>query len=103
MSAEYVTEWLEERLPESNVEYQGPDEDAVHLWHVDVLGTGHDLRVGIPEEVVADEGFLAERLMETETQGWIDQAGDRDLWVLVAPGDTALRSVSWEGGFASAG
>ena len=103
MAAEYVTEWLEERLPETNVEYLGPDDDETHLWNVEVLGTGHELRVGVPDQVVDDEGLLAERLMETETQGWLDQAGERDLWVLVGPGDTALRSVSWEGGFASAG
>ena len=89
MAAEHVTSWLRERKPKARVTYQGMDEDRIHVWDLDFPETQHDFRVGVPDSVIQDEGLLAERLMELESQGWLDQAGEKDLWVLVAAGEVA--------------
>lgn len=96
MATEYVTRWLKKRIPESNIDYVGMNEDELHVWEVSVLGTGHTVTVGIPDEVAEDDALLAERLAELDTQGWIDQAGeDKDIWVLLAPGNTSVATDSW--------
>jgi hypothetical protein len=89
MASEFVTRWLEERKPGARVIYLGAGEDDVHLWDVDFEGSEHTFRLGVLASVVEDDALLAERLMELDTQGWVDQAGEKDLWVLVAPGELA--------------
>ena len=90
MASEFVTRWLEERKPGARVTYLGMSEDDdVHLWDLHFPGGEYTFRLGVVASVVDDEGLLAERLMELDTQGWVDQAGDRDLWVLVGPGELA--------------
>jgi len=83
MAAEYVTRWLEERKPRGRIEYLGRNEDDIHIWDVTVPGYDHALRLGIQDVVASDDALLAERLMELDTQGWIDQAGEEDSWVLL--------------------
>jgi hypothetical protein len=83
MAAEYVTRWLEEKKPDANVVYLGPNEDDIHIWDMEFGGGEHTFRLGIVGSVADDEAFLAERLMELEAQGWLDDAGEKDLWVLV--------------------
>ncbi|MGD2070880.1 MAG: hypothetical protein PVI57_19570 [Gemmatimonadota bacterium] len=87
MAVEHVTAWLAERKPHATVSYEGMDEDDIHVWELDFPDTEHEFRVGVPDSVIQDEGLLAERLMELETQGWLDDAGEKDLWVLVAAGE----------------
>lgn len=94
MASEHVTAWLEERKPAARVIYQGVSEDDIHVWDMEFEATDHDFRLGIPDVVIQDEGLLAERLMELETQGWIDQAGEKDIWVLVGRGEVA-EGPSW--------
>jgi hypothetical protein len=89
MASDYVTSWLEERKPRAKVTYLGPNEDGIHLWDLAFPDGAHTFRIGVPEEVVEDDALLAERLMELDTQGWVDQAGERDLWVLVGPAELA--------------
>lgn len=88
MAVEDVTRWLRERVPGREMRQLGPDQDGVHTWEVEYLG-GASLRVGVAGEVVDDEALLAERLMEVESQGWLDDAGDEDLWLLVTSGKVA--------------
>lgn len=87
MAEQHVTDWLIEHKPKARIRYLGADDDEIHVWELDVPGSGHEFRLGIPDRVVQDEALLSERLMELETQGWLDQAGEKDLWVLVAAGE----------------
>jgi hypothetical protein len=87
MAAEFVTRWLEEKKPDARVTHLGVDEDDVHVWDLEFPDQQHVFRLGIHDSVVEDEGVLAERLMEVDTQGWLDDAGEKDLWVLVATTD----------------
>lgn len=96
MPSEYVTRWLEERKPKARVVYEGMDDDGIHVWDLDFPETDHEFRLGVPDDVARDEGLLAERLMELETQGWLDQAGEKDIWVLVARGEVAERPSLFE-------
>jgi hypothetical protein len=89
MASEFVTRWIEERKPGARVRYLGPDEDDIHVWDLEFAEAEHTFRLGIPEQLVEDDALLSERLMELETQGWLDQAGEKDLWVLVAPAEVA--------------
>lgn len=90
MASEHVTSWLRERKPRAEVSYLGANEDDIHVWDLDFPDSDHTFRLGIPDDVVEDEAILSERLMELETQGWLDQAGeDKDIWVLVAAGEVA--------------
>jgi len=88
MSSDYVTSWLREKKPQAQVNPLGPNEDGIHVWDL-TFPEGHTLRLGVPSDVADDEALLAERLMELETQGWLDRAGERDLWVLVAAAEVA--------------
>jgi len=90
MSSEYVGRWLRERKPGATVIYQGANEDGIHIWDLEFEAQEHTFRLGIPDDVVEDEALLSERLMELETQGWLDRAGEeKDLWVLVAAAEVA--------------
>lgn len=90
MAVDHVTSWLAERKPRAEVVYEGENEDGLHVWDLDFPDTEHEFRIGIAGEVVQDEALLSERLMELESQGWLDQAGgDKDIWVLVAPAEIA--------------
>lgn len=89
MAAEHVTSWLEEHDPEARVTYQGLDEEGIHVWNMEFPRSEHGFRIGIPDTVIQEEGLLAERLMELETQGWLDRAGEQDLWVLLTAGEIA--------------
>jgi len=88
MAVEDVTRWLREHAPGRDMRHLGPNEDGVHSWEVEYLG-GAALRLGVAGEVVEDEALLAERLMEVESQGWLDDAGEEDLWLLVTSGEVA--------------
>lgn len=90
MATQHVTGWLAERKPLATVDYQGETEDGLHVWELE-FDDGHVFRLGIAREVVDDEGLLAERLMELETGGWLDGAGEADKWLLVGPGEVAER------------
>ena len=87
MAAEFVSGWLQEKKPDAQVTYLGVDEDDIHVWDLEFPDREHAFRLGIHDEVVEDEGPLAERLMELETGGWLDEAGEKDLWVLVGAKD----------------
>lgn len=89
MASEYVTSWLEERKPAARITYLGPNEDDIHIWDLDFEGGEHTCRLGIPEPIVKDDALLSERLMELDTQGWLDQAGEEDIWVLVTAAEVA--------------
>lgn len=89
MATERVTGWLKEHKPKATVTYEGMDEDDIHIWDLDIPGSDHEFRLGVPDSVTQDEGLLATRLMELESQGWLDQAGEKDIWVLVGPGEVA--------------
>jgi hypothetical protein len=89
MASDFVTRWLEERKPGARVSYLGAGDDDVHIWDVAFTGEEHTFRLGVVASIVDDEALLAERLMELDTQGWVDQAGEKDIWVLVAPGELA--------------
>jgi len=87
---EYVTTWLQERKPRARVTYRGTGDEDVHVWDLEFPDAEHTFRLGVPDDVVQDDALLSERLMELETQGWLDQAGeDKDIWVLVAAGEVA--------------
>jgi len=88
MAVEDVTRWLREQVPGREMRHLGPGEDGVHTWEVDYL-SGTSLRLGVTGEVVDDEALLAERLMEVESQGWLDEAGEEDLWLLLTSGEVA--------------
>lgn len=90
MATHDVTRWLTERKPEAAVDYQGETEDGLHVWELEFDG-GHTFRVGVAPEVIEDEGLLAERLMELESGGWLDGAGEQDNWVLVGPREVGER------------
>jgi hypothetical protein len=89
MAIDFVTGWLQERKPQAQIRYLGPSEDGIHIWDLEFAEAEHTLRLGIPDLLVEDDALLSERIMELETQGWLDQAGEKDLWVLVAPGEVA--------------
>lgn len=94
MATEDVTRWLIERKPAAALEYLGETEDGIQVWDLD-FPDGHAFRVGVPTEVVEDAGLLAERLMELESGGWLDEAGEKDLWVLVGRSEVAERPSVW--------
>jgi hypothetical protein len=87
MSVDFVASWLGEKKPGARVTYLGVSEDEIHVWDLEFPETEHTFRLGIHDAVVEEEGPLAERLMELETQGWLDDAGEKDLWVFVAATD----------------
>jgi hypothetical protein len=96
MAIDFVTEWLEEHKPEADVDYLGPNEDDIHIWDLDFDDSDHTFRLGIPTDVVDDDALLSERLMELESQGWLDRAGEKDIWVLIAAAEV-LEGVSFFG------
>lgn len=100
MAIDYVTEWIEEHKPEAGVEYLGSNEDEIHVWDLAFDDSEHVFRLGIPDDVVEDDALLSERLMELDAQGWLDQAGEKDIWVLIAAAEV-LEGVSFFGDGAS--
>lgn len=94
MASEDVTRWLAERKPAATVVYEGPTEDDIHVWDLD-FRNDHTFRVGVPDEVLRDAGLLAERLMELESGGWLDDAGEKDLWLLVGRGEVIEPASRW--------
>jgi hypothetical protein len=98
MASEFVTRWLEERTPGARVTDLGRGDDGVHIWDLELEGSDHTFRLGVLGSVVEDEALLSERLMELDTQGWIDQAGAKDIWVLVGTGEVAEGPSLFGGG-----
>lgn len=85
MTVEQMTGWLSEKKPRARVEYAGPDENGIHVWHLSFPGDAPPFHVGVPDELLGDEGVMAERLMEAESQGWFDQAGEEEHWIVLTP------------------
>lgn len=96
MASEHVTEWLKERKPQATVRYHGPDDDDIHRWELVFPGDAPPFHLGVPEEVLDDAGVLAERLMELDTQGWLDQAGEQEHLVYLYPMEIAKEPSSWK-------
>lgn len=96
MAAEHVTEWLRQRKPEAIVRYQGPDPDGIHRWRLDFPGDATPFSLGVPSAVLENEGMLAQRLMELDTQGYLDQAGEEEQWVLLTAMEVAREPGLWE-------
>jgi hypothetical protein len=96
MAADYVTGWLSEKKPDATVRYLGPDADGVHGWRLEFLDAAPGFELRIPEELVENEGMLAERLMELETQGHLDVAGEEDYLVYLTPVEVAREPGLWE-------
>lgn len=97
MAIDFVTDWSNEHEPEAVIEYLGPNEDGVQVWDLNFEDSERTFRLGIPSDVVGDDALRAERLMELGSQGWLDQAGEKDLWVLIAAAKV-LEGVSFFGG-----
>jgi hypothetical protein len=89
MATDFVTRWLMERKPDANVTYLGLNADDIHVWDLEFPEVEHTFRVGIVTAILDDEGRLAKRLMEVESQGWLDRAGEKDHWILVADREVA--------------
>ena len=96
MASEHVTEWLQERKPTATVRYHGPDDDGIHRWELVFPGDAPSFHLGVPEEVLENEGVLAERLMELNNQGWMDQAGEEEHLVYLYPMEIAREPSIWE-------
>lgn len=94
MATHDVTRWLAERKPEAGIEYQGETEDGIHVWDLE-FDDGPTFRLGVAGQVLDAAGLLAERLMELESAGWLDSAGEEELWVLVGTGDVAGGASAW--------
>lgn len=89
MTAEEMTAWLQEKKPAATVHFEGVNEDDIHLWRLEFTGGKPPFVVGVPEELLDHEGVLAERLMEMETQGWLDRAGEEEHRVVLTLPDLA--------------
>lgn len=85
MTVEEMTEWLREKKPRAQVEYAGPDEDGIFVWHLRFPDDAPPFHVGVPGELLGDEGGIAERLMEAVSQGWFDAAGEEEHWIVLTP------------------
>lgn len=85
MTVEQMTDWLSEKKPLARVTYAGPDEDGIHVWHLHFPDDAPPFHVGVPEELLEDEGVVAERLMEAVSQGWFDPAGEEEHWIVLTP------------------
>jgi hypothetical protein len=99
MAAQDVTAWLQEKKPGAVVHYHGPDQDGVYWWRLEIETDGEEgspFRLGVPEEVLNSAGMLAERLMELENQGYLDQAGEEEHVVYLNPIEVAREPGSWE-------
>lgn len=96
MAVEDVTSWLEERKPGAYIAYEGVSEDGLHVWDLDFPESEHELRIGIVADLVDDEALLSERLMELQTQGWLDQTGEKDVWVVVGRAEIG-KGPTWFG------
>jgi hypothetical protein len=96
MAAEDVTRWLGEKKPQANVNYLGPDADGVHGWRLEFREDAPGFELRIPEELLDSAGMLAERLMELETQGHLDVAGEEEYVVYLTPMEIAREPGLWE-------
>ena len=96
MASESVTEWLKERKPSATVRYHGPDDDGIHRFDLIFPGGAPPFHLGVPDDVLEDEALLAERLMELDTQGWLDQAGEQEHLVYLYPLEVAKGPSAWE-------
>jgi hypothetical protein len=96
MAAEDVTRWLGEKKPHATVRYLGPDGDGVHGWRLEFRDRAPGFELRIPGELVENGGMLAERLMELETQGHLDVAGEEDYLVYLTPLEVAREPGLWE-------
>jgi hypothetical protein len=95
MAAEDVTRWLGDKKPEANVRYLGPDADRVHGWGLE-FDDAPAFELRIPEDLVENGGMLAERLMELETSGHLDVAGEEGYVVYLTPVEVAREPGLWE-------
>lgn len=100
MATQDVTDWLREKKPGATVHYHGPDQDGVYWWRLEVAGkdgkAGPPFRMGIPGEVLDNAGMLAERLMELQNQGYLDQAGEVEHAVYLTPLEVAREPGLWK-------
>ena len=96
MAAEDVTRWLQEKKPQASVQYAGADADEVHRWRLQYAGEAPLYELRIPAELVDNPGMLAERLMELETSGYLDVAGEADYVVYLTPIEVAREPGVWE-------
>jgi|SoiMethySBSTD1v2_1073268.scaffolds.fasta_scaffold3454054_1 hypothetical protein len=96
MAVDDVTTWLQEKKPRATVRYLGADPDGVHGWRLEFQDADPEFELRIPEELVENGGMLAERLMELETQGHLDLAGEGDYVVYLTPIEVAREPGLWE-------
>src|SRR5690606_9571363 len=100
MAAQEVTAWLQEKKPGAVVHYHGPDQDGIYWWRLelprDAGDPGPPFRLGIPAGVLENAGMLAERLMELQNQGYLDQAGEVDHVVYLTPMEVAKEPGLWK-------
>lgn len=87
MAAEEMTSWLQDKKPDAIVHYEGENEDDIHIWRLEFPEGGPPFVVGVPADLLEEEGVLAERLMELQNQGWLDQAGIDEHRVVLNPPD----------------
>jgi hypothetical protein len=96
MDPDYVSRWLMEKKPQAKVRYFGPDPNGVHGWRLEFPDTTAAFELWIPEELLGNAGMLAERLMELETAGHLDLAGEEDWIVHLTPVEVAREPGIWE-------
>lgn len=87
MEVEEMTSWLQDKKPNASVHYEGVNEEDIHVWRLEFPEGGPPFVLGVPEELLGDGGVLAERLMEMQNQGWLDQAGVDEHRVVLNPAD----------------
>lgn len=97
MAVQQVTDWLQERKPGAVVHYHGPDQDGIYWWRLEMREEGkeHPFRLGVPAAVLGNAGMLAERLMELQSQGYLDQAGEVPHCVYLNPLEVAREPGLW--------
>jgi hypothetical protein len=95
MDPDYVSRWLIEKKPQAKVRYFGPDADGLHGWRLE-FPDAVAFELWMPEELLDNAGMLAERLMELETGGHLDVAGQEDWVVHLTPVEVAREPGIWE-------
>lgn len=97
MTVEEMSDWLLEKKPRARVAYRGIEQDDIHVWDLH-FEDGPPFHLGVPVELLEEDGVLAERLMELQSQGWLDQAGETEHSIVLNPEELTLHAEGDEEG-----
>lgn len=80
---DFVSAWLVQHEPTARTGYEGVEEGDLHVWSI--AKDDAVFQLGIPATLLGDAGLLSERLMELEAHGWLDEPGEAEPRLILAP------------------